>query len=92
MSYLQRFPLHTLKVDQSFVRGITSGEDGAPITSAIIALAHSLGMKVIAEGVETRAQLDFLKERRCDGYQGYYFSRPVPADELGALLRATLKA
>ncbi|MBO9541221.1 EAL domain-containing protein [bacterium] len=91
LSYLQRFPLHTLKVDQSFVRGITSGEDGAPITSAIIAMAHSLGMKVIAEGVETRAQLDFLRERRCDGYQGYYFSRPVPAEEFGALLRAAHK-
>jgi diguanylate cyclase (GGDEF)-like protein/PAS domain S-box-containing protein len=89
LSYLKRFPVNRLKIDRSFVADIgTSGEDET-ITSAIIALAHSLNLQVIAEGVETSAQLDFLLARRCDEMQGFYFSRPVPAAAIPALLLET---
>ncbi len=86
LSYLKRFPLDELKVDQSFVRDVPADTDGAAIVSAIIAMAHSLDLTVVAEGVETAAQLDFLKSRSCDEYQGYLFSRPVTADALADLL------
>jgi diguanylate cyclase (GGDEF)-like protein/PAS domain S-box-containing protein len=89
LSYLKRFPVNRLKIDRSFVADIgTSGEDET-ITSAIIALAHSLNLQVIAEGVETSAQLDFLLARKCDEMQGFYFSRPVPAAAIPALLLET---
>jgi len=68
------------------VRDISSDPDDAAIVSAIIAISHSLGLKVVAEGVETAEQLVFLKSLGCDGAQGYYFSRPVPADEFVRLL------
>ena len=78
LAYLKRFPVDRLKIDRSFVADIGLSGDDETITSAIIALAHSLEMQVIAEGVETSAQLDFLKERACDEMQGFYFSRPMP--------------
>ena len=78
LNYLKRFPIDVLKIDQSFVMDITSDPENSSVVSAIIALAHSLNLKVIAEGVETAEQLDFLKERGCNEVQGYYFSKPIP--------------
>jgi EAL domain-containing protein (putative c-di-GMP-specific phosphodiesterase class I) len=69
------------------VRDITTDPDDAAIATTIITLAHSLGLKVVAEGVETKEQLAFLREHDCDAMQGYYFSKPVPADLLGRLLQ-----
>ncbi|MEJ7819126.1 MAG: EAL domain-containing protein [Rubrobacteraceae bacterium] len=86
LAYLKRFPLDVLKIDQSFVRDLTEESDDASIVSAIVSLAHNLRLKVIAEGVETAAQLDYLRRQSCDEAQGYYFSRPLPADEFVHLL------
>ncbi len=86
LSYLKRFAIHQLKIDQSFVRDISSDPDDAAIVSAIIAIARTLGLEVVAEGVETVEQLTFLKALGCARVQGYYFSRPVPAEEFARLL------
>jgi diguanylate cyclase (GGDEF)-like protein/PAS domain S-box-containing protein len=94
LSYLKRFPVDRLKIDRSFVADIGSPGGNETITSAIIALAHSLELRVIAEGVETAAQLDFLVARDCDEMQGFFFSQPLPASEIPALLlnsRTTLQ-
>lgn len=87
LGYLKRFPIDTLKVDRSFVRDIPSDTDDMLITTGIIGLAHSLGIQVIAEGVETSAQLSFLLTQRCDTMQGYYFSKPLPASAFLQLMR-----
>jgi diguanylate cyclase (GGDEF)-like protein/PAS domain S-box-containing protein len=87
LSYLKRFPIDCLKIDKSFVNDVTTNPDDAAIASAIITMARSLGMKVVAEGVETEGQLRFLRARGCDAVQGYYFSRPVPAEAFLGLLR-----
>ncbi|MDO8589257.1 MAG: EAL domain-containing protein [Armatimonadota bacterium] len=81
LSYLKRFPIDTLKIDQSFIRDITTDPDDAAIARAIVAMAHSLKLNVIAEGVETLEQLQFLRSLDCDEVQGYFISRPVPAEE-----------
>ena len=86
LSYLKRFKIDKLKIDQSFVRDIQHDPDDAAIVTAIIALAHGLGFQTIAEGVETQAQLDFLRAHACDEIQGYFYSKPVPADEFARLL------
>lgn len=82
LSYLKRFPISTLKIDQSFIRDINNDANDAAIVGAVIAMAHSLGLKVVAEGVEYAEQLSFLKERGCDVAQGYFYSRPMASDEL----------
>jgi len=86
LAYLHRFPVHTLKVDQSFVRDIRSDRDDAAIVSTVISLAKQLKLKSLAEGVETREQLAFLRTRGCDAYQGYLFCRPQPAAAITELL------
>jgi diguanylate cyclase (GGDEF)-like protein/PAS domain S-box-containing protein len=81
LSYLKRFPVDRLKVDRSFVQDIVTDSDDATIVRTIIALGHNLGLKVVAEGVETQQQLDFLRANHCDELQGYYFGRPLPSHE-----------
>ena len=87
MSYLRRFPIDKLKIDRVFIDEIVSRPEDASIVRAIVSLAHSLRLKVVAEGVETPAQLDFLKTAGCDEYQGYHFSRPLPAADFERLMR-----
>ncbi|MBI5612435.1 MAG: PAS domain S-box protein [Gammaproteobacteria bacterium] len=91
LSYLKRFPIDVLKIDRSFVRDITTDPDDAAIVTAIMALARTLDIEVVAEGVETEEQLAFLRARGCDVMQGYYFSKPVDAAALTALLKKTTK-
>jgi len=86
LSYLKRFPFDRVKIDRSFVRDIITDADDAAISKAIISMAHSLGIRVVAEGVETEAQCRFLRRHRCDEMQGYYFSRPLPPMEITTLL------
>ncbi len=86
LSYLKRFPIHSLKIDKSFVNDILVDENDAKIVGTIIAMAHGLGMKVIAEGVENKEQLQYLKEQNCDQVQGYYFMKPLSPYELEANL------
>ncbi|MCC6474375.1 MAG: EAL domain-containing protein [Burkholderiales bacterium] len=87
LAYLKRFPLDVLKVDRTFVHDIASDPENAAITLAIINLAHTLGMRVIAEGIETQGQIDFLSGHGCDEMQGFFFARPMPPADCLALLR-----
>lgn len=87
LAYLKRFPIDKLKIDIAFVRDIVTNPDDAAIALAIISMAHSLHMQVIAEGVETRAQMAYLRRHRCDEIQGFHFSRALPADELARLVQ-----
>ena len=87
LSYLKRFPIDTLKIDQSFVRDLAFDADDAIIVSAVIGMGASLKQRVIAEGVETQEQLDFLRARQCIGGQGFFFSPPLDAEAFARLLR-----
>jgi EAL domain-containing protein (putative c-di-GMP-specific phosphodiesterase class I) len=87
LSYLQRFPLNKLKVDRSFVNNLGNGHNDTTIAQTVILLGHSLRLRVIAEGVETREQIEILRGYGCEEMQGFYFSRPIPAHEIGVLLK-----
>jgi EAL domain-containing protein (putative c-di-GMP-specific phosphodiesterase class I) len=87
LSYLKRFPVDIIKIDRSFVRDVPMDADDVAIVTAIIALAHSLRLEVVAEGVETEAQLNFLKGRNCDLMQGYHLSPAIPAEQFAALIQ-----
>ncbi len=87
LSYLRDFPIDALKIDQSFVSEVTSAGEDTSIVTAVISMARSLGLRVVAEGVETREQLEFLRAHECDEGQGYFFSRPVPPEMFADLLR-----
>ena len=88
LSYLKRFSLDRLKIDQSFIRDIATDPEDAAITRSVIALGHSLNLRVIAEGVETEQQLNFLREHDCDEMQGHYFSKALSADDFASLLQS----
>jgi len=88
LSYMKRFPIDALKIDQSFVRDMTTDSDDASIVSAVINMGRSLNMGVVAEGIQTRDQLEFLRDRQCPEGQGYYFGAPMPARDLTELLKA----
>ena len=92
LSYLKRFHINQLKIDQSFVRDIGTDPDDQAIATAIVQMAHSLGMSTIAEGVETTEQLDFLRAQGCDQVQGYHYSRPLLPEHLETFVRANLQA
>lgn len=91
LSYLKRFPIDFLKIDRSFIKGLGTGEDDGAITIAIIALARSLKLRIVAEGVETEAQHDFLRSHGCDDVQGFLFSKPISAADAERLVQAQLQ-
>jgi EAL domain-containing protein (putative c-di-GMP-specific phosphodiesterase class I) len=88
LSYLRKFPVDALKIDQSFVRQISTAGDDTTLVTAVISMARSLNLRVVAEGVETPTELEFLRAHQCDEAQGYYFSRPLPPQQFASLLRA----
>jgi EAL domain-containing protein (putative c-di-GMP-specific phosphodiesterase class I) len=92
LGYLKRLPIGTLKIDSSFIRDLTTNTSDAALVNAIIVMSHGLGLRVVAEGVETPDQARYLREQACDEMQGYYFSRPMPAADLRALLGAPAPA
>ena len=87
LAYLKHLPIHRLKLDRSFVKDIDTDSDDAAICSATIVLGHNLGLDLVAEGVETAAQRDYLKQLGCDLLQGFLYSKPLPAEEAGAFVR-----
>ena len=90
LTYLKRLPINKLKIDQAFIGDLPGDEEDAAITKAVIALAHSLNLKVIAEGVETKEQRDFLIENKCESIQGYFYYKPVPGDKITKILISEL--
>lgn len=91
LAHLKRFPIDVLKIDQSFIRDIPNSADDMAISHAVIAMGQSMGMEVLAEGVETAAQLEFLRQHGCNSYQGYFCSKPVPAADFAMLLEGELQ-
>ena len=91
LSYLKRFPIDTLKIDQSFVADVCIDKDDAAIVRTIVTLGHALGVSVVAEGVETAEQLEYLMSVGCDVLQGYLFSRPLSVEAFGELLMEQLR-
>jgi EAL domain-containing protein (putative c-di-GMP-specific phosphodiesterase class I) len=88
LNYLKRMPITAVKIDQTFIQGIPKSLQDAALTSAIITIAHQLGLTVVAEGVETKTQYDFLKNEQCNFMQGNFFSVPVSGNEFGKLLQS----
>jgi EAL domain-containing protein (putative c-di-GMP-specific phosphodiesterase class I) len=86
LTYLKRFPVETVKIDRSFIKDLPGDSNDLAITQAIIAMSHSLGLKVVAEGVETQEQASTLRRMDCDEYQGFLFSKAVPIDALLKLI------
>jgi EAL domain-containing protein (putative c-di-GMP-specific phosphodiesterase class I) len=86
LSYLKRFPIDKLKIDQSFVRDIMTDPNDAAIVASIIAMTRHMNLKVIAEGVETEEQLEYLRANGCNEIQGYYFSRPLSAEQMESMM------
>jgi EAL domain-containing protein (putative c-di-GMP-specific phosphodiesterase class I) len=91
MSYLQRLPLDIIKIDRSFVDGIAAESTDRAIARTILVLAHEMGLRTIAEGVETAEQMHALQQMRCDEMQGYFFGRPMEVEEATALARGELR-
>ena len=92
LAYLKRFPISTLKIDRAFIAALNDAPGDDAIVRAVIAMAHSLSLQVVAEGVETEAQLQFLKENGCDDVQGYLISRPIDAEAFTTLLEQSQPA
>jgi EAL domain-containing protein (putative c-di-GMP-specific phosphodiesterase class I) len=90
LNYLRRFPVDSLKIDRSFIRDVATDPSGASVVTSVIDIAHNLGLTAVAEGIETSEQLAFLAGCGCDMYQGFFFSRPLPAAEFTDLLREGL--
>ena len=87
LSYLKRLPLDQVKIDRSFIRDVANVDADKALTEAIIAMGRTLSLTVVAQGVETREQAEFLRRNACDELQGFYFNKPVPAEQFGELLR-----
>jgi EAL domain-containing protein (putative c-di-GMP-specific phosphodiesterase class I) len=88
LATLQRFPLDTIKIDRSYIRGVATRSGDSNLTEAIIAMGKSLSLTVVAQGVETKEQADFLRQHACDEFQGFYFNKPMSADQFTKLLQA----
>jgi len=92
LSALRQFPLDTIKIDRSFIRDVANVADNKALTAAVIAMGHTLSLTVVAQGVETKEQADFLRQNECDEFQGFYLNKPVRADQMEALLREEVAA
>jgi EAL domain-containing protein (putative c-di-GMP-specific phosphodiesterase class I) len=90
LSRLTQFPLSTIKIDRSFIHGVAKIAENKDLTKAIIALGRALSLSVVAQGVETKEQADFLRQNACDEFQGFYLNKPMPADQITELLRIQL--